>query len=156
MALWRLYYHVVWATKQRLPLITQKVEPLLYGYITGKAHSLGCIVHAIGGTEDHIHLVISIPPKLSVADLVGIVKGSSTHYLNHDLAERLPQFSWQRGYGALSLGSKQLDDAVAYVRNQKTHHHQGGVIAGLERDMDDEDGPLPWHDGEAITGIRIP
>ena len=115
------------------------------------------MVHAIGGTEDHIHLVVSIPPKLAVAELVGSVKGSSTHYLNHDLAETLSQFAWQRGYGVLSLGSKQLDDAVAYVANQKAHHQQGGVVPSLERDADEEDGPAAaWHNGEAIAGIRIP
>ena len=66
MALWRLYYHLVWATKERNPFITQDIEPALYGYIIGKAQALNCIIHAIGGMENHIHLVASVPPKVSV------------------------------------------------------------------------------------------
>ena len=62
MSLWRLYYHLVWATKERQPLINPETEAALYPYIISKADTLRCIVHAIGGVEDHIHLVVSIPP----------------------------------------------------------------------------------------------
>lgn len=61
MALWHLYYHLVWATKERQPLIAPDREAELYRYIIGKADALDCIVHCLGGTEDHIHLVVSIP-----------------------------------------------------------------------------------------------
>lgn len=155
MALWRLYYHLTWATKERHPLITSDVELVLYGYIIGKAHAPGCIIHAIGGIENHIHLVVSIPPKLSIADFVKGIKGSSAHYLNHSLAKNFPQFGWQRGYGVFSLGGKQLDEAVAYVRNQKNHHRQGTTILSLERDNHKDDGPAAWNDGEAIVGIEV-
>ena len=114
MAFWRLYYHLVWATKQRLPLIETKQEPVLYNYIIGKADSLGCIAHAIGGTEDRIHLVISIPPKLSIADFVKKIKGSSSYHMNH-LDAGLQKFGWQDGYGVFSMGTQQLDTAIAYV-----------------------------------------
>ena len=155
MALWRLYYHLTWSTKERHPLITSDVESLLYGYIMGKAHALDCIIHAIGGIEDHIHLIASIPPKLSISDFVKGIKGSSAHHLNHNVAEPLPQFGWQRGYGVFSLGGKQLDEAVAYVRNQKKHHQQGTIIPSLERDDHEDDGPATWNHGEAVAGIKI-
>lgn len=70
MALWRLYYHLIWATKERQPLITPNIETKLYSYIIGKADALGSIIHAIGGIENHIHLVASIPPKISISDFV--------------------------------------------------------------------------------------
>ena len=73
MALWRLYYHLVWTTKNRQYLITPDKESTLYNYIIGKADSLGCIIHGIGGIEDHIHLVASIPPSLSIAEFAGPV-----------------------------------------------------------------------------------
>jgi REP element-mobilizing transposase RayT len=155
MALWRLYYHFVWATKERHPLITADIEPVLYGYIIGKAHALACIVHAIGGVENHIHIVASVPPALSIADFVKGIKGSSAHYLNHEVSGSNLQFGWQRGYGVFSLGSKQLDQAVAYVKNQKLHHQQGTTIAALEQDNDEDDGPAIWNDGEAIVGIKV-
>ncbi|MFB2880322.1 IS200/IS605 family transposase [Floridanema aerugineum] len=140
MALWRLYYHLVWATKERQPLITAKRESDLYNYIIGKADSLRCIVHAIGGTEDHIHLVVSIPPNLSIADFIQQIKGSSSHQMNQLLISSEAKFSWQRGYGIFSLGRKQLNDAIAYVKNQKQHHLQGTIIAALERETEEDDG----------------
>ncbi len=140
MALWRLYYHLVWATKERLPLIDPKREPDLYNYIIGKADSHGCIVHAIGGIENHIHLVVSIPPTLSIVDFVKKIKGSSSHQMNQLLPSLEAKFGWQRGYGVFSLGRKQLDEAIAYVKNQKQHHLQGTIIAALERETDEDDG----------------
>ncbi|WP_254174692.1 IS200/IS605 family transposase [Planktothrix pseudagardhii] len=139
MAFWRTYYHLVWATKNRQPLITADRESELYGYIIGKADYLGCIVHAIGGVEDHIHLVVSIPPKLSVSEFVKTIKGSSAYHLNHTPSTSGLGFSWQHGYGVLTLGGKQLEDAKAYVNNQKEHHCYGTTILGLEPDYQDKD-----------------
>ncbi|MBE9166955.1 IS200/IS605 family transposase [Pleurocapsales cyanobacterium LEGE 06147] len=146
MSFWRLYYHLVWATKERQPLIKADKETELYGYIIGKADYLGCIIHGINGTDNHIHLVASIPPSLSIADFVKKIKGSSSHYWNHNLsAQRTYQVDkicssvlssklyWQEGYGVFSLGSKQLEQVVDYVRNQKIHHSQGTAIASLEK-----------------------
>ena len=155
MALWRLYYHLVWTTKDRHPFITADIEPVLYGYIIGKAHALGCITHAIGGIENHVHLVVSIPPKLSISDFVKGIKGSSAQHLNYGLDQPIPHFTWQRGYGIFSLGSKQLTQAVTYVQNQKMHHCQGTTIAALEQDEHEEDTPAPWNNGEAIATIKI-
>lgn len=156
MALWRLYYHLVWATKERHPFITPEIEPELYGYIIGKADTLGCITHAIGGIEDHIHLTSSIPPKLSIADFVQHLKGSSAYHLNHGDFRTMSHFQWQRGYGVFSLGNKQLPEAIAYVVNQKNHHRQGTTIPALERCDQEDDGPAPWNNGEAIAGISPP
>ena len=144
MALWRLYYHLVWATKDRQPLITKKRETKLYGYIINKADELDTIIHAINGIENHIHLVASIPPKISISDFVKKIKGSSSHYLNHsDAVEDM--FAWQRGYGVFSLGRKQLEQAVIYVKNQKEHHLQGTTIASLEEDNQDDDRPKKFY-----------
>ena len=145
MALWRLYYHLVWGTKKRQPLINPDRETVLYHYIIGKADALACIVHAIGGIEDHIHLVVSIPPALSIADFVKNIKGSSAYHLNQDLSASKDKFAWQEGYGVFSLGSKQLEQAVTYVQNQKLHHLNGTAIASLEAYNQQDDPPSPWH-----------
>ncbi len=155
MAFWRLYYHLVWATKERHPLIVADVEQELYGYIIGKANALGCITHAIGGIEDHLHLVSSIPPKLSITDFVQKIKGSSAYHLNQGMFRDRSKFQWQRGYGVFSLGSKQLAEAVAYVVNQKEHHQRGTINPILERCDEEDDGPAPWNNGEAIAGIKV-
>ncbi|NJL20166.1 MAG: IS200/IS605 family transposase [Leptolyngbyaceae cyanobacterium SM1_3_5] len=131
MAFWRTYYHLVWATTSRQPLITLDRESILYDYIIGKADAIGCIIHAIGGVSDHIHLIASIPPKLSVAEFVKTMKGSSSYHLNHRSTCSL-KFGWQQGYGVFTLGSKQLEQAIDYVANQKVHHRQGTVHSAME------------------------
>ena len=141
MAFWRTYYHLVWATKGRQNLISLQREASFYKFIIGKADSLGCIIHAIGGTENHIHLVVSIPPNLAISDFVKKIKGSSTHQFNLESPPNAEKFSWQSGYGIFSLGSKQLNQAIAYVNNQKQHHAQGSTIVSLEKDKLEDDAP---------------
>ncbi len=144
MALWRLYYHFVWATKEREPLIEPSQEVDLHNYIIGKADALKCITHVINGTADHIHLIASIPPTLAIAEFVKNIKGSSAHYVNHTLSPISRNFGWQAGYGVFSLGRKQLEQAVAYVDNQKSHHAQGTLISTLEEITNDDDAPERW------------
>jgi putative transposase len=129
---WRAYYHLVWATKNRLPLISAERELLLYPYIRSQADELGCILHAIGGVSDHIHLVISIPPTISVADFVKRIKGSTAYHLNHQPGDAEQQFMWQRGYSFFTMGEQQSPRAIAYVLNQKQHHQENSTIASLE------------------------
>ena len=151
MALWRLYYHLVWSTHERLPLITANMEPILYGYMIGKAVHNGAIVHAIGGIETHVHVVASIPPKIAISKFVKDAKGASSHHINHGPRKFPGTFAWQRGYGVFSFGEKAMPDTVAYVRNQKEHHRRvSSLIALLERDEDEDDGPMLWQNGEAI------
>jgi putative transposase len=138
---WRTYYHIVWSTTDRLPLITENIEIELYEYIKNKCHALDCQLHAIGGIKDHIHLVISIPPSIAVSEVVRRIKGSSSHFANRikldgiQLEDRESTFAWQREYGVFSLGGQQLDRAIAYVMNQKEHHAQGSIKRFLEPDI---------------------
>ncbi|MEO0986203.1 MAG: IS200/IS605 family transposase [Cyanobacteria bacterium J06639_14] len=132
MALWRLHYHLVWATKYRAPIIDPRWEADLYGYMIGKAVSLGCIVHAINGTADHIHVVASIPPTLTVAEFVKGLKGSSSRHRNRVALSGTERFQWQVGYGAFSVSGRQLQRAIAYVENQKQHHAQNQVWSAVE------------------------
>lgn len=151
MALWRLYYHFVWATKERNPVITADLEVKLHPYIIGKADSLNCIIHVINGTEDHIHVIASIPPTLSISEFVKNIKGSSAYHVNHALSNVAKSFTWQAGYGVFSLGRKQLDQAVAYVQNQKIHHAKGTIISSLERETNDDDMPERWRLSDVLS-----
>jgi REP element-mobilizing transposase RayT len=140
MAYWRLYYHFVWTTKNRLPLITPEVEEVLFGYLIGKAHEMKSIVHAVGGVEDHVHLAASVPPCVALSDFVARLKGSSSHRLNEALRDA---FAWQGGYGVVSFGEKQLPWVVGYVNRQKRHHGELTAVATLEQINVDSDGPVP-------------
>ena len=130
MPYWRLFYHVVWGTKNRLPLIESVWEENLYGYIWGKATALGCIPHAINGMSDHSHVAISIPPKLSVATLIGQLKGSSSHHVNERYLNGA--FAWQAEYGVLSFSEKSLSRVLDYIKNQKKHHAENTLNIAME------------------------
>ncbi|NJK51801.1 MAG: IS200/IS605 family transposase [Leptolyngbyaceae cyanobacterium SU_3_3] len=145
MALWRLYYHFVWVTKNREPLIDLNKENDLHNYIVGKADSLKCIIHDINGTSNHIHLITSVPPILAISEFVKNIKGSSAYYINHTLSPAAKNFRWQAGYGVFSLGHKQLEQAVTYVENQKIHHKEGTVISILEQESEQDDQPERLH-----------
>jgi len=128
----QLYLHLVWATWDRLPLITPAIEPNLYAAMAKKCEDLGCQLIAIGGIVDHVHLLVRFPTTISIADLVKGVKGSSSHLMNHGV---LPGggFKWQGAYGAFTISKRSVDDVVAYIRHQKVHHANGQLLAELER-----------------------
>ena len=135
MPYWRLFYHVVWTTKNRLDLIDPVWEKDLYGYICGKATALECIPHAIGGISNHVHVAISIPPKLSIATLIGRLKGASSHYINESYTGG--SFMWQAEYGVFSFSEKALASVVNYINNQKKHHTENtlnGVLENMAQD----------------------
>lgn len=132
MPYWRLFYHFTWGTKQREPMISSEFEGSLHNVIAAKASALGGIVHAVGGTESHIHLAVSIPPSISLSEFIGQVKGNSSHFVNHEIKPGYT-FAWQSEYGVVSFGGKQLDMVVKYVKNQHKHHQGQSAIDFLER-----------------------
>lgn len=81
----RLFYHFVWGARNREPLIAPEWQDSLHAVIAAKASDLCGIVHAVRGTEDHIHLIVSVPPKLALSVFIGQVKGNSSHFVNHEL-----------------------------------------------------------------------
>jgi REP element-mobilizing transposase RayT len=132
MTYWKLYYHFIWGTKNRLPLIDSSLESELYRVIAAKAKDMGGFIHAIGGIEDHVHLAVSIPPKTAPAKFIGDVKGNSSHYVNHVIKPDF-EFYWQDEYGVLSFGEKNLSSVVRYIHNQKQHHANQTLISAMER-----------------------
>jgi putative transposase len=131
MYFWHLYYHLIWATRERRPLIPAQLEWELHGHLVAHALQFGVTVHAINGVEDHLHLVASIPPWVKVADFVSQLKENSSLLMNQRRNGR-GRFGWQTGYGVLSVGSSNLDRTIKYVVWQKEHHAEGSVVEALE------------------------
>lgn len=148
MPFWRSYGHFVWATKNREAHIAASFEQRLFEQVVNKAAENGCYVYAINGMPDHIHVVLTFPPKLSVADVAKVLKGSSAHFVNHIIRPPEYHFAWQRGYGYLSLGHRQVADAIAYVERQKEHHAHGTCNLWLERCSDVDEGPTIYATAE--------
>jgi REP element-mobilizing transposase RayT len=132
MPYWKLYYHFVWGTKNRLPLIDSSFEEDLYKAIVAKVKDMEGYLHAISGINDHVHIAVSIPPKLALSKFIGDVKGNSSHFVNHVIKPDF-EFYWQSEYGVLSFGEKNLSTVVAYIHNQKEHHAKGTLISAMEK-----------------------
>ena len=82
MPYWRMFYHIIWATKNREGLLTPEVEPIIHGYLRVKAIGLGATVFSINGWFDHDHVVASIPPKISVSKFIGQIKAVASTKFN--------------------------------------------------------------------------
>jgi putative transposase len=114
--------HVVFSTKERRKTIPGDLQPRMRAYVAGTCQKIGILVHAIGGTEDHIHLLIQIPPTLPLSKAVLAVKSNSSRWAS----EEGYKFAWQEGYGAFSVSHSVLPSAVQYIRNQAEHHRKMG------------------------------
>ena len=137
--------HVVWHAKLSRPLLTPQVETVTHQYLRQRLiNTPGAYVHEVGGTETHVHVVVSIAPTILISELVGQLKGSSSHEVNQKLALGRKLLEWQGGYGVVSFGTKDLEWVKEYVRNQRQHHAQGTVSERLER-ISSEDGEAQVH-----------
>ena len=124
--------HITWHTKGNLPLIQKSIESKLFEFLNEQINDTReTRFHAIGGTENHMHLAVSIPPNLEISNWVGKLKGSSSFFVNKKVAGK-KILQWQRGFGIVSFGTKDLDWIVDYVQNQKMHHSKGRVFGRLE------------------------
>ena len=125
--------HFTWHVKDDNPVLRNEVETQLGRFLRGKVvETPGAYFHEIGGTDDHVHLVVSVPPTMQPSEWIGQLKGASSHFINHRIANR-GVLAWQTGYGVVSFGSKDLPWVTAYVRNQRKHHAAGTTHERLER-----------------------
>jgi putative transposase len=112
------FTHVVFSTKDRRDLIPVEVQPRLAAYVVGIVRKRGLEVLAIGGTGNHLHIVMKLSPNTRLAEAVQKVKANSSRWLS----ELGIKFEWQRGYGAFSVSPSMLRVVKAYVENQREHH----------------------------------
>jgi putative transposase len=132
-----LLVHLVWATWDRLPLITPDIQPRIYRCIQTEAFELGCEVGAIGGIEDHVHVLVQCSPAASVSNLVKQIKGTSSRIIQREILGRGEFFKWQGSYGAFSIAPNQIEPVRRYIRRQEEHHRTGRLNATLERTFTD-------------------
>jgi|SRR6185437_5696877 len=117
-----LLFHCVFATKDRRPMIVPDLQARLWAYIGGIAREHGMKALAVGGTEDHLHVLLSLPANLDMARAMRVIKSGSSRWM-HETAGQ-PEFAWQEGYGAFSIGRSQVAATVAYINGQREHHRK--------------------------------
>ena len=116
-----LLAHIIFRTKNSIPLIKNNFQDQLYGYIGGIIRSEDGILLSIGGMPDHVHMLIKYQPTLPISDLMRKVKASSSKWFNGQnfLAAR---FSWQSEYGVFSVSESQGGAVKKYIASQEEHH----------------------------------
>ena len=110
--------HCVFSTKERADVI--KDPERMWKYISGIARAKQVPLLAIGGTGNHVHLLLALPPALSLAKVIQDLKGNSSRWLR----ETSQTFAWQRGYGAFSVSESRRDAVMEYIRGQQQHHQK--------------------------------
>ena len=113
--------HVVFSTKDRCKRIPAERQARLWGYMAGIAHHHGFEAIRIGGTEDHVHALLVLPPTVPLAKAVQILKGCSSKHLN-ETAKFGEKFAWQEGYGAFSVSASQTPIVARYIESHAAHH----------------------------------
>lgn len=116
-------FHCVFSTKERRGLIPADRQPDLWAYIGGIARNNGFKALTVGGTDNHCHVLLSLPATMPLAKAVQLIKGGSSKWMNDSVSSG---FRWQEAYGAFSIGVSQVPNTVAYIQKQLEHHHKIG------------------------------
>ena len=116
-----LHYHIVFGTKHREPWIRPDIEQRVWSFVGGIADRNGMTPHKIGGLEDHLHVVVAIPPTLTISKAVQFLKGGSSRWIGSTFPE-LEGFGWQDGYAAFTVIASRLPATIDYVERQRERH----------------------------------
>jgi REP element-mobilizing transposase RayT len=116
-----LHYHVIFSTKNREPWIRADIEARVWSYLGGIARDNDMKALLVGGIENHVHLLLGLPPTLAVSKAIQLLKGGSSPWLKENFSG-LGGFGWQDGYGAFTVSKSLVPDVAAYIRGQREHH----------------------------------
>ena len=119
----QLFTHLVFSTKGRARLIHPDMKPELYAYLGGITRELKGKALAINGMEEHVHLLVSLPPTISISDALRLLKSNSCKWV-HEKWRKRSTFAWQLGYGAFSVSKSNVAEVTDYIRNQEEHHRK--------------------------------
>lgn len=115
----KLIYHIVFSTKERIPLIAPEIRDRLYEYLGGVIRGEKGSLMEIGGMQDHVHILARFGAAIAVSEMLKRVKGSSSHWLSRETGT---WFAWQNGYGAFSVSESQVAAVRKYIQQQEEHH----------------------------------
>lgn len=117
----QLYVHAIFATKDRVSILSEDDTRALSGYMAGIAANTGCYLVRANGPGDHMHLLVRYPPAMPVSELITKMKANSSRWLN-DSRRIGGRFEWQPGYSAFSVSASQVERVESYIGGQVEHH----------------------------------
>ena len=112
--------HVVFSTKERRKTIPRDMKERLWAYTAGICKRQKVFVHAIGGMEDHIHLLLQFPATIAVSEAIKKIKANSSGWMSDEIGA----FAWQAGYGGFGVSKSNIAAVVRYIQNQEQHHRK--------------------------------
>jgi putative transposase len=134
----QLYFHFVWGTRLRQPMIDRNWRPQLLHILNEEIKKRGGHPIRHNVMPDHVHLLARLTPKIAPADFIGQVKGATAYRVNREINPRF-KLSWQDGYGVMSLRKDELGLVSNYIDRQEAHHRNRKVSALLETMNVEED-----------------
>jgi REP element-mobilizing transposase RayT len=114
-----LHYHIVFSTKDRLPLIKDPWREQLHAYLGGIANTVDAVAEAVGGIANHVHLLLGLRATHRLSDVVKEVKRGSSRWVHETVTTN---FGWQDGYAAFTVSPSARLDTKNYVLRQEAHH----------------------------------
>jgi len=114
-----LVIHLIFSTKARQPLITPEIRGDLFAYLGGIVREMRGTALIVGGTTDHVHMLIRIRPAQAAAEIARVVKTNSSRWLRK---KANADFAWQNGYGAFSVSESNVPAVTRYIASQEEHH----------------------------------
>ena len=137
--------HIVFSTKERRNTVPAEMHERLWSFLGGIARKIGFKTIAIGGTQNHLHIPLSLPATMPLAKAVQLLKGGSSKWLNETTK---PRFEWQQGYGAFSVSISQQAPTIRYINSQDEHHRKRSFeeefVAFLAKHKIDYDPKYVW------------
>jgi REP element-mobilizing transposase RayT len=115
--------HVVFSTRNRAALMSKPWRSKAHDMLASIAHDRGFPTIVVGGVDDHVHLLMSLPKSQSISDCLRVLKATSSKWINDEFFPRR-DFAWQEGYGAFAISPSHKEATIAYIENQEEHHRQ--------------------------------
>jgi putative transposase len=130
----KIWIHGVWGTKERSPILKDGFRGDVFRHMQERFASQGCPVRSLNGTADHVHALFLLNHEKSLADVVQMVKGETSHWINQQ-AFLNGKFAWQTGYCGLSVSPSMVKRVEDYIRGQERHHRKVPFAEEYERFM---------------------
>ncbi|MBW6513733.1 MAG: IS200/IS605 family transposase [Candidatus Syntrophosphaera sp.] len=117
----QIYIHYVFATQHRMRFLTADIQKEMHAYAAGLIKEINCFMQCIGGTDDHIHILVGLHPTLAVSEFAQKIKANTSRFINGK-GWASGKFKWQEGFGAFSVSQSGLEKVREYISNQAEHH----------------------------------
>ncbi|MGD0207002.1 MAG: IS200/IS605 family transposase [Verrucomicrobiota bacterium] len=131
-----LLVHMIFSTKDRVPLLDAGLKSRRFPYMGGIVHELGGIALLVNGPSDHVHMLLLLPAKTTLSEIASKVKANSSGWVHREFPGK-GTFAWQTGYAAFTVSHSQKQSVLDYIANQEEHHRKLSfkeeLIAFLEK-----------------------